>query len=334
VHSALPAAPAQPAASPRYALAAEYSAARAGHVLLIVEGEEVALEAGQNGHEPLEPHPLHDGTNSFWGVLAVAADSDGLLDLDEPVRFTLPEFDADPRKRELRIRHLLQFTSGLESGFHTLRREAPANAYQRALFLEMVSSPGERFQYGPSHLFVFGEVLRRKLEARGEDPLGYLRHRILDPIGAEITDWDRDPEGNPDLPSGATLTARDWAKFGILVKDGGRWRGETIVDPEALAACFEGSEASATYGLTFWLNHTKPRSAEGDSGGERRGGRVSEPVFYPNGLSDMVVAAGAGNQRLYVIPSLDVVVVRFGGLDRRWRDEAFLERIVEASAGR
>lgn len=321
--------PALPLLPPRYAAAAEYAAERAGVALLVIEAGEVVVETGQNGGSVDAPRPLFSGTQSFWGVLAMAAQQDGLLDLDEPVVRTLPEFDRDPWKRDVTVRQLLSFTSGLESGFIPLRREAPSSWYRRALTLDMISRPGERFQYGPSHLFVFGELLRRKLEPTGEDPLDYLTRRLFDPIGLHVSGWARDEAGNPDLPSGAVLRPREWAKFGALLRDRGRVGEEQVVPRDALEACFRGSEAQPAYGLALWLN-VAHEGAQGTAAGGTPGGRRADPVFYPGELPDLVIAAGAGNQRLYVSRAADLVVVRFGEPDRTWTDEAFLSRLPRA----
>jgi CubicO group peptidase (beta-lactamase class C family) len=310
----------------RYQAAARYSEERGGRALLVLEGTQVAVETGQNGHAANAPHALHGGTKAFWGVLAAAAAEDGVLEIDEPVAATLPEFMDDPRKRSLHIRHLLDFTSGLESGMHGLGRDLASDRYARALELQSVASPGERFQYGPGHLFVFGVLLKRKQPNGAEDPLEYLTSRIFEPIGLRVDAWSRDEAGNPDLPSGAVLRAREWAKFGILVRDRGRWRGQSLIDAEHLDACFEGSAPQPRFGLALWLNVSDgpdvrpPRSAAADARGA--------DVFYPDGLEDLVVAAGSGNQRLYVIPSADLVVVRFGVPDREWRDREFLDHLI------
>jgi CubicO group peptidase (beta-lactamase class C family) len=314
---------------PRFDAAAEYSAAHAGIAFLVLEGEEVVYQAGSEA-----PQPLDDATESFWGVLAVAASQDGLLSLDELVSDTLPEFQRSSWKREMRISHLLHFTSGLEAGIRSLYREGATDRFAKALELEALARPGDRFQYGPSHLFVFAELLRRKLEAAGEDPdpLAYLRRRLLDPIGLTDADWsldwERDGAGNPDPTSGARLSARDWARFGLLLKARGRWQGRKLVDAELLEACFRGSDVNPGFGLALWLN-VHPERREGAASWSLR-----DPTraFHPGALPDLVAAAGHRNQRLFVIPSLDLVVVRFGERDRSFRDEDLLARII-AGAG-
>jgi CubicO group peptidase (beta-lactamase class C family) len=309
-----------------YAEAAAYSAQHGGLALVVIEGDRVALAIGQNGHPVGEAHPLHGASESFWGPVAVAADHDMLLDLDEPVASTIEEWKGVRWKDEMHVRQLLQYTSGLESGVWPLLRDKPANQYERALTLEMVAAPGERFQVGPSHLAVFGEVLRRKLAPRKSDALHYLEQRILDPIGLEIANWERDAAGNPDLANGAQMAAREWAKFGVLIRDRGSWRGEVVLDAEDVEACLQQGEIQPHFGLTFWL-----KTRESDAAA--LGGSAADPNAVRDAtLGDVVMAAGAGNQRLYVIRSLNLVVARFGSDGRDWRDPEFLDRIAAGAA--
>jgi CubicO group peptidase (beta-lactamase class C family) len=309
-----------------YAEAAEYSARHGGLALVVIEAERVALAIGQNGHRVDEAHPLHGASESFWGPVAVAAERDALLDLDEPVAFTIEEWEDVRWKNDMRVRHLLRYTSGLESGVWPLLREDPANHYERALTLGMVAAPGERFQVGPSHLAVLGEVLRRKLAPEGSDALAYLERRILSLIGLEIDSWQRDAAGNLDLANGARMTASEWAKFGILIRDRGYWQGESVLDAEGIEACLKPGKVQPRFGLTFWLNVRQPDAAHS------RKSTANQTAVYPNGPEDLVMAAGAGNQRLYVIPSLNLVVARFGEDDRDWRDPDFLALITAAAA--
>jgi CubicO group peptidase (beta-lactamase class C family) len=312
--------------NPAYAEAAEYSARHGGLALVVIEADRVALAIGQNGHRVTEAHPLHGASESFWGPVAVAADRDGLLDLDEPVAFTIEEWENVRWKNDVRIRQLLQYTSGLGSGVRPLLQDDPANHYERALTLEMVAAPGVRFQVGPSHLAVFGEVLRRKLAPKRSDALAYLERKILDPIGLEIASWERDAAGNPDLANGARMAASEWAKFGVLIRDRGTWRGEVVLDAEDVETCLQRGEVQPRFGLTFWLNAHQPDAAHS------RGLAAGQAAMYREGFEDLIMAAGAGNQRLYVIPSLNLVVARFGEDDRSWRDPDFLALITAAAA--
>lgn len=300
---------APPPVPERFAEAVAYSAAHGGRVLLVVERGQRVVASAQNGGDLRAPHALYGGSDGFWGVVAVAAEEDGLLALDEPVAATLPDF---PSAGEISLRQLLDFTSGLESG---------AAGADDVLALELVAKPGERFQYGPSHLLVFREVLSRKLARAGQDPdpVHYLERRVLAPIGARLAGWEDD---------GASMAAADWARFGALLLSRGRIGDQEVVTPERIEACFQGSPANPTFGLGLWLNASSRRLI-----GARWGGREPRPPFYPEGLPDLIVASGAGNQRLYVIPSLETVVVRFGARDRRFRDEDMLARLVSAAQG-
>ena len=315
-----------PAAVPaRFEPAVAYSNQHGGRVLLVIESGESVVESGQAGADPRAAQPLHGASDAFWGVVAVAAEQDGILDLDELVTATLPEFSGPRGRGDITLRQLLSFTSGLESGAGPARGSAP-----NLLQLEMVTTPGERFQYGPSHLRVFAAVLSKKLADAGmnPDPVRYLEARILDPIGAPIASWARDAAGVADPGEGASMVANHWGRFGELLLRHGLFEEREVVSPRAMEAVFQGSEANPTFGLGLWLNRDSKRMI-----GARWGGRDPAPAFYADGLSDLVVASGAGNQRLYVIPSLDTVVVRFGVPDHSFRDAELLTRLVTALKG-
>jgi CubicO group peptidase (beta-lactamase class C family) len=333
-------APALAVDNPAYARAIEYSARRGGLALVVIDADRVALAIGQGGARFDEPQPLHGASESFWGPLAVAAESDGLLELDERVSSAIQEWDDVRWKEDVRVRHLLAYTSGLEAGVLPLLRDDPANRYERALALEMIAAPGERFQVGPSHLAVFGEFLRRRFAPQGLDALAYLERRILAPIGVAVGDWARDPAGNPDLASGAHMTAYDWAKFGVLIRDRGRWRDQVVLDEEGVDACLEPGGVQPRFGLGFWLDAARSKNPDtrahveirADAAREQSEAEPSDRNVRPE---DVAMAAGAGNQRLYIIPSRQLVVARFGRDDRDWRDTEFVDEILAgASADR
>src|SRR3546814_3973 len=152
--------------------------------------------------------------------------------------------------------------------------------------------------------------MRRKLTVAGLDPnpRTYIEHRILTPIGVKIGSWRNGPDGAPLMPQGLVLAADEWARIGEFVRSGGTLNGTPLIDPATLVELFRGSDANPAYGLTWWL----PRaSAAGDPVT-----RSTDIVEHADKLpADLVVAAGAGDQRLYVIPSRRLTIVRQAKLD-------------------
>lgn len=267
------------------------------HAIVVRIGDDVVLERYAGGYDGEKPHALYSGTKSFWGVLAVAAEEDGLLELDEPVARTIASWNEGAKAR-VTLRDLLQLTSGI--GFGGLGSAVPP--YDKALATELKDEPGEKFTYGGIPLQVFGAALARKLAPRGLSPHDYLRERILDPIGLRVATWRTLKDGTHPLPTGAFIAAREWGKYGVLVRDRGRWAQKTIVPPDALARCFSGSRANPRYGLAWWLS---PLPA------------------HP----DVVYASGSGGQAMYVIPSAGAVVVKFGNASA-YKHDAFLKQLL------
>src|SRR5258708_17740761 len=105
---------------------------------------------------------------------------------------------------------------------------------------------GTFLQFGPGPFQIFGEVLTQKLKPKNETVMSYLKRRILDPIGLNVTYWRMD-NGQPLLPQGASLTAREWAKFGLFLKNGGKWNGKQIVKKALLDELVIGSAANPAY---------------------------------------------------------------------------------------
>ncbi|MGE0044200.1 MAG: serine hydrolase domain-containing protein [Hyphomonadaceae bacterium] len=305
------------AQSSRYAAAARYSAERRGVSLLVMHEGRIVFEDYANEGRADRGWELASGTKSFTGVMAAAAVQDRMLAWDEPCAETLSEWRNDERRR-ITIRHLLSLTSGIGGG-----PIARPPVYADAIASPSVAAPGERFAYGPTPFQIFGEIMRRKLNG---DPLAYLQRHIFDPLSIRPTHWRRGRDGNPHMPSGAGFTARDWAAFGQFVLEEGRGS----LDRDALRACFVPTHANPGYGLSFWLLRpglVPPAPGAGvvvDNEGFRR-------------LGDVRMAAGAGNQRLYILPERNMVVVRQAsgilqalmGRDRtRYADAEFLRLLL------
>ncbi|PSQ88756.1 MAG: hypothetical protein BRD30_06620 [Bacteroidetes bacterium QH_2_63_10] len=118
--------------------------------------------------------------------------------------------------------------------------------------------------------------------------------------------------------------------MGRLLLDDGRWNGEQVLPAGLLDSLTAPTPASPGYGLTVWLNaavdpdypffeHT-PRTLQPDG---------AQGMIYDEGPNDLFMAAGLFNQRLYVVPSREMVVVRFGRPDPTWNDAEFLARLLD-----
>lgn len=284
--------------NPAYEAASKYLESVNGHAMLVYEDGQLVFERYMNGHAAEKPHLLASGTKSFSGFMAVAAQEDGLLKLDEKLSETIVEWEEDAQKKDITIRQLLSLSSGIAGG-----ENGQVPGYKQAVELAKVTgAPGKRFQYGPIPYQIFGEVMRRKLVTSGKakDPLDYLQQRLFSPLGMKYEVWREDAEKMPHLPSGAFFTAREWAKFGLFILNGGSWEGKQIVKSDSLAECFKPATANPSYGMTFWK------------------ARPTDPI------PDLVMAAGKGKQKLFIIPSKKLLIVQFADAEQRYREEKFL----------
>ena len=306
------------------ARAAQYSEKRRGLSLLVWQNGRSIFEHYANGGSAENRSPIFSGTKSFWGIGALCAVRDGLIKLDDHVADTIQEWKLDPRKSQITIRQLLNFTDGLE-GASFLHRASIPNRDAVAIRLPIVAQPGARFTYGPSHLQVFAELLRRKLN--GQSAVSYLQEKVLTPLGLGGLDFKVDSRGNPLPASGFELTAREWARLGQLVLAHGKYGGRFILPSGLLQQAWNGSSANPSYGLTFWLNRQAPMAREIDFEKEIDlpwdRARWSGLCISRKAPSDMVVALGSGYQRLFIVPSLNALIVR-QGRDAKFSDAEFL----------
>jgi CubicO group peptidase (beta-lactamase class C family) len=242
-------------------------------------------------------------TSTAYGLLL--ADSDGgklpggkALTLDTKVcnETWLPEALPlpDDRKAEITVRQLLNMVSGLGS---EPVPERPAS-FEWALghvkespFAKLKADPGTQFNYsnaGVAHLVL---VFNR---AAGRDLYPFLKERVFDPVGMEKVTWLQ-IGGNGHLGpfnkgySGVTTTAREHARFCYLALHRGEWAGKRVVPAAYYDFAWKGTTIKPEYGAQWWV---WPR--------------------HEKAPKDLVQTAGARNNHGYVVPSLDLVLVRVG----------------------
>ncbi len=362
----------------RCAAASAYSLEREGDFVLVLRDGAVLFEAGRAGETSSTPHLLASGTKSFCGIAAAIAVDDGLLTLDERVSDTIHEWKSDPEKARVSVRELLSLASGLESLSAKIDTARAANANgitdraKASIEARFRAAPGERFIYGPSSFYVFGELMKRKLAAAktgDKDIAAYLDRKVFQPLGI-APQFQRDAVGNPNMAGGGRIGARAWATFGEMVLDGGVVRAadgtETrIVSESTLQDVLKSHGPNPRYGLTWWLLGDGGSNPEDEVAADlaadrlepdpndnavrrgirgrladaarRRADQAAAEARKPANADARVIgvmAAGKGKQRLYVLPEANLVVVRFGAIDggNTYSDAEFLKLLLEEAA--
>src|SRR6266576_2603734 len=176
------------------ARAAKYSESKRGVSMLVIQNGRTIFEHYANGGSARGKWPIFSGTKSFWGIAALAAARDGLFKLDDPVSDTITEWKSDPRKSQITIRQLLSQTDGIE-GASRLQRASIRDRNAMAIRLPIVAEPGSAFSYGPSHIQIFSELLRRKL--RGRSVISYFEAHVANRLGLHDLKYKKDARGNP-----------------------------------------------------------------------------------------------------------------------------------------
>lgn len=267
----------------------------------------------------------------------------GHLELWQPA--PVPEWQLTPHdpRAEIRIADLLRMSSGLRfsgggsteaqmaasyiPGFpdHGLGYSAPIDVFRFSVSRDAEHPPNTVGRYRNSDPWTLGSVVRRTVENElGEEYLTWPQRALLDKIGIRRLVMETDVYGNFILTGYNYGTARDWARLGLLYLQRGRWNGERLLSEQFVD--FVRSPAPAwdppVYGGLFWLNPPDET------------GRGSQ---FPTLPTDMYHAAGAGDQRTYVIPSRELVIVvmshRAGGTlapDRKDREDEALGLAVRA----
>ena len=172
--------------------------------------------------------------------------------------------------------------------------------------LKFVAAPGTQWKYNTN-----AYCLSLKCAAAGAalTPDSLTRNWLTEPIGMQHSRWiERNlPDSSPPETNrfGFATTARDLARFGVLILARGRWADATILsDRNYLTDSLNSSQKmNPSYGYLWWLN--------GQSSAIRSSRKVPGPLNR-NAPGDLVAALGALGRKCYVVPSLELVVTRLG----------------------
>ena len=226
--------------------------------------------------------------------------------------------DADPRKRAITVEDLLTMRSGLEStSFENYGAWVTSRNWVRdALRRPLVAEPGGPMIYSTGSTHLLSAILTR---ATGTSTYRFAQRELARPLGIDLRPWKRDPQGIYFGGNDMYLTPREMVRVGALYLNGGAVNGRQVVPRAWVEASMRSRTRSGwsgqEYGYGWWIR---------DSGGHR--------VIY---------AWGYGGQFIYLVPTLDLVVVTTSESEASTRDgghlgaiHGLLDQIVAAAAAR
>ncbi len=222
-------------------------------------------------------------------LVGIALEEGYLEDVDQRIAEFLPTYlngGSDPRKTGITIGHLLSMSSGLEgTSFNNYDAWiASSDWIGHVLDRPLLADPGSRMIYSTGNTHLLSVILT---EASGMNTLSFSRRHLFQPLGISIRAWDRDPNGYYMGGNNMHLSPREMLRFGQLYLNGGRY-GERQIMSES------------------WVEHTMTPAIRW---GYRWSGYGYGWWFRRMRGHDVWYASGYGGQYIFVVPSLDLVVV-------------------------
>jgi CubicO group peptidase (beta-lactamase class C family) len=282
-------------------------------------------------------HGIWSFTKTFTSTVLGLLIDDGKCSLDTPAAQFLPVMAE--RYPALTLRHFTTMTSG----YRALNDE-PSGSYKhgpsRTPFLPgppLFTPPGSQYAYWDSAMNQFGNVLTL---IAGESMESVFKRRIADPIGMNPKQWHwgvyathRSVAVNGGSGNGGKhvfISAREVARLGLLFLNRGKWNGKQLISARWVKEATRvqvpastpwahpesGFDGRGVYGFNWWCNGVKPD-------GQRK---------FPDAPSGTFWASGHNNNKCFVIPEWDMIIVRLG-LDGNAKDQVwnnFLGEVGEA----
>jgi CubicO group peptidase (beta-lactamase class C family) len=261
-------------------------------------------------------------TNALVGIQV----KNRLLNIQAPA--PVPEWQKpdDPR-REITLDQLLRMSDGLEFEESYLPPDDTTRMlYQSHGFAEyaagqpLVAKPDTQWNYSSGSANLVARIVRQTAEQSYPHYYDFIRNELFYKIGMYSAVMEPDSSGTFVGSSYTFATPRDWARFGLLYLQDGIWQGERILPPGWVKYSTTPTPQAprGEYGALFWLNAGSPANPE-----DRR---------WPSAPRDAFAALGFQEQKVIVIPSKKLVLVRFGATSDRstWNSDEFIANVLTA----
>ena len=245
-------------------------------------------------------------TATYFGILQ----KQGKFDINKPA--PIKQWQKDQRAI-ITTSDLLRMNSGLEwiEDYNSLS-DATNMLFQDVdmtksqILKKAVVPPNLKWNYSSGTTNLLSGILRQQFKTH-QEYLDFWYAALIDKIGMTSMIIESDMSGNYVGSSYGWATARDWAKFGTLYLNNGNWNGEQLFDASWVKYITTPAQGSnQEYGAHFWLNAGK---------------------YYKDAPKDMYSCNGYQGQRIFIIPSLQLVIVRLG-TSEVFDFNAFLKGII------
>lgn len=282
----------------------EHGPARRTKAVVVVQDGHVIAERYAPGYGPDTPLISYSVAKSMTNALLGILVREGRLSIDAPAPVAAWQGTDDPR-RHITVDQLERMTSGLaidelNTGF---------DPWSRALYLSpdiagfaesvpLEATPGSTWNYTGGNTLILSRIIRDAVGGQAVDVLSFAKRELFDPLGMRNVTIEFDAAGTPIGSTYIFAPARDWARFGMLYLNDGVVGGKRIL-PEGWVAYSSAQTLNSPYAAGFWLGSPQLRTRYG----------------LP---SDAFLAAGILGQRIVIIPSQRLVIVRFGLWDEEY----------------
>jgi CubicO group peptidase (beta-lactamase class C family) len=280
--------------------------------VVVIRGGEMVAERYRPGFSVHSGYRTWSTAKSITAALMGIAVHKGVLDLDAPAAIPEWQFPGDPR-HNITYKHLLWMSSGLYSGGNNTYAVyfGGQDVISAVTTTDLEAEPGTRWKYANNDSLLLLRALRHVLA----NDLRYLRFpydELLHRIGMYRTRMETDHLGNFVGSSQVYTTARDLARFGLLLANDGTWNGERLL-PEG------------------WVefSRTPAPSKPVEQGARGYGAQLWLIDSFPGVPGETYTTAGNKGQYVTVVPTHDLVIVRTGvdPLGTSWSHERFVADI-------
>ena len=250
---------------------------------ILIQGNNIIAEYYGEGYDKSSLVTSWSVAKSFTSTLiGIAIDEGYINSINDPITDYLPQWKGKDQDNIL-LKHLLAMQSGMDD--HPLAGVVfSMDMVKYSLERDIVRPPEKAFSYSNEDSMLLGEILKN---ATGFSVQDYADKKLFNILDVEDK-WWTDQAGNTVTYAGLDMTPRDFAKFGLMVAQDGKWENKEIVSSEWLETATNNYNDLAPYGFQWWTSNS-PEEKEYD--------------FFS--------AKGLDGQLIYVWPEIDLVFVRF-----------------------